>query len=428
MLIPFIVISILLVLNAVYVAAEFALVSSSRLAMEKKAQKGHFVAGILIKTMDSPYLMDQYIGSAQMGITLASLALGMYGEHILAEWFYGWFKIVHIPLWLSSHGIASILSVAFLTYFHIVIGEMIPKSLSLQKPELMAIIVTPCIIFTKYSFYPLIKLLNYMSNSVIAIMGINRQEVSGPYYSSEELEFIVKESQEEGLLIKETGEFFREILDLNTLTAGDVMVPRIKITGIPCDSDMSGIKEIISDNIHSRYPVYEKNLDHIKGMIHIKDLSHIIEKDVFPGFEKLRKLPYVPETITLNNLLEKMNEYETQMAIIIDEYGGTAGLVTIEDIFEEIVGEFDEGKISESVYRDKDGVFHVAGTLRIDELGEIFNLNLEHEDVTTLGGLVISLLERPPKLGEIISYKGLKIKVTALEGYGVKECEVSNSD
>jgi CBS domain containing-hemolysin-like protein len=423
-LVPVIIIATLLILNAIYVAAEFAVVSSSRLIIEKKALKGHFIAGILYKTQGNSCLMDQYIGSAQMGITVASLAIGMYGEHILAEWFHSWLVIANVPLWISSHGIASILSVVFLTYFHIVIGEMIPKSLSLQKPELMAMVVTPCIIFTKYSFFPVIKAVNYVSNSMIKLMGINRDVITGEDYTSEELEFIVKESQKEGLLKKETGEFFRELLDFNSLTAGEIMVPRVKITGIPFDIDKEGLKKILSGNLHSRYPVYKENLDHIIGMLHIKDIIDMLEREDCSPLNKFRNLPYVPETVTLDKILDVMGEYNTQMAIILDEYGGTAGLVTIEDIFEEVVGEFDEGKISEYLYKDKDGTLHVAGTVRIDEVGQFFNLHLEHEDVTTVSGLILSLLEKPPKMGDTVLYEGIKFRVTALEGYGVKECEI----
>jgi len=423
-LVSVIIIATLLILNAVYVAAEFAVVSSSRLIIEKKALEGHIIAGILHKTQTNSSLMDQYIGSAQMGITVASLAIGMYGEHILAEWFHSWLVIAGIPQWISSHGIASILSVIFLTYFHIVIGEMIPKSLSLQKPETMAMIVTPCIILTKYSFYPVIRGINYLSNTIIKLMGIKRDVTAGENYTSEELEFIVKESQEEGLLKRETGEFFREILDFNSLTACEIMVPRIKITGIPFDIDKEGLKKILSENLHSRYPVYKENLDHITGMVHIKDIIEVIENNGESELKKIRPLPYVPETVTLDKILDAMGEYNTQMAIILDEYGGTAGLVTIEDIFEEVVGEFDEGKISEHLYKDKKGNLHVPGTVRLDEVGEFFKSDLTNEDVTTVSGLILSLLGKPPKMGDTVSYKGIKFKVTALEGYGVKECEV----
>jgi len=302
---------------------------------------------------------------------------------------------------------------------------MIPKSLALQKPDMVAIIVTPCIILTKYSFYPLIKFINYLSNTIISAIGIKR-EATGQNYTSEELEFIVKESQEEGLLKKETGEFFRELLDLNSLKAGDIMVPRIKITGIPFDIGKEGLQKILNNDIHTRYPVYKENLDNITGMIHIKDLIEKFESGDFSDVEETRKVPYVPETITLDKLLETMDEYKTQMAVVLDEFGGTAGLITIEDIFEEIVGDFDEGETSKYMYTDKEGKLHVAGTVRIDEVGEFFNMDLVHEDVTTVSGLILSLLGRPAMVGDRVLYEGVKFKVTALEGQGVKECEVSS--
>lgn len=426
MFFPVLTIISLIFLTGIFVAAEFAIVSASRTVIEKKASEGNPVAKIIYGIHNKHGEIERYIASAQVGITLASLALGMYGEHLVAAWIAHWLKnISGIPVWLTSHAIASGLAVGGLTYFHIVLGEIVPKSLALQSPEITSIITTPVVILIKYIFYPLVVLMDYLGSACLRLMGVDRRVGGGHshYHTPEELELIVQESQDGGLLREESGQVLKELIYFDQLTAGEIMIPRVKVTGIPISATGEEVMEILSSELHTRYPLYDDNLDHIKGIIHIKDLLSQLSEDRPITLEKKYEVPFVPETATLDKVLESMREKKTHMAVVMDEYGGTAGLVTVEDIFEEVCGEFDDGVPGyKPVYRDENGFLHIVGTVRVEEAGEILEIDLEHEEVDTVSGLVLSLLGRPPKVGDVVVYRGIKFEVKAVEGHGVKEC------
>jgi CBS domain containing-hemolysin-like protein len=419
----------LILLNGLFVAAEFAIAGAPRAAIMSRAAQGHRVARLVRDILDDPRRQDQYIATAQLGITFASLGLGMYGEHALAEWLAAWLDRLGASRWIAAHGLASGLTVVTLTYFHIVIGEMVPKSLALQRAERTALWITPPVLWVKTALYPLVIGLNGLGNAILKLMGIDRQTASHQhYYSAEELQFIVRESQEAGLLRSETGQVLRELLEFGDLTAGQAMVPRVTITGIPLGATAAEVAEILRAARHTRYPVYDGDLDHIGGIIHIKDVLRLLRDGGSIQPEEIRPVPYVPETATLDIVLAAMRQARTQMAIVLDEYGGTAGLVTVEDLFEEVVGEIDEDAAGQpAMYRDRAGRLHVAGTVRLQELGERLGFALGHGEVETVSGLVLLLLARPPRVGDAVMYRGVRFEVTAVEGLGVKECTASDA-
>jgi CBS domain containing-hemolysin-like protein len=216
------------------------------------------------------------------------------------------------------------------------------------------------------------------------------------------------------------------LFEFGSLTAGEVMVPRVRITGIPLGSMPSDIRALLRTSAHTRYPVIEQDLDHIVGMIHIKDLLRLLLRNESVGQRHARPLPLVPETAPIDTVLATMRRERTQMVIVLDEHGGTAGIVTLEDLFEEVVGDIDEGPGSApQPYRDGDGRLRVPGTLRLDELGQEFSLDLEHEEVDSVSGLVLTLLGRPATVGDTVRYDRLMIEVTEVKGHGVEEAAVS---
>jgi len=423
----FLIIAVLILLNGIFVAAEFAIVAAPRAAIDARAARGHRLARAVQAVLRDPKLQDQYIATAQLGITLASLGLGMYGEHVLADWIYNALGAAGAPAWLLSHGLAASVAIAILTYFHIVIGEMVPKSLALQKAEHMALWITPPMIWIRTLFLPLILALNGIGNALLKILGVNRQVQTGEqYYTPEELQIIVQESEELGAIRAESGQMLQTLFEFGNLTAGEVMVPRVRITGMPLGSTPSDIRDVLRDSAHTRYPVIEQDLDHIIGMIHIKDLLRLLLRNESIGPGHSRPLPLVPETAAIDTVLATMRKERTQMVIVIDEHGGTAGIVTLEDLFEEVVGDIDEGSGSQpQPYRDRDGRLRVPGTTRLDELGQHFDLDLEHEDVDSVSGLVLTLLGRPPDVGDAVRYDRLLIEVTGVKGHGVEEVAVT---
>jgi CBS domain containing-hemolysin-like protein len=422
----FIIITALILLNGIFVAAEFAIVGAPRAAIDARVAAGDRFARAVQAILRDPMRQDRYIATAQLGITVASLGLGMYGEHVLADAIYSFVDRAGAPALFASHGLASVIAIAILTYFHIVVGEMIPKSLALQKAEQLALWITPPMLWIKTLVFPLIVGLNGIGNLVLKMFGIDRQAHSSEqYYTPEELQLIVQESEELGAIRSESGQMLQVLFEFANLTAGEVMVPRVKITGLPLGGTPDQIRVLLGGSPHTRYPVYERDLDHIVGMIHIKDLLRLLLRNEAIGQAHARPLPLVPETAPLDSVLATMRRERTQIVIVIDEHGGTAGIVTLEDLFEEVVGDIDEGPGSApQPYRDAAGRTHVPGTLRLDELGQLFDLDLEHEDVDSVSGLVLTLLGRPPQVGDSVRYDRLHIEVTAVKGHGVEEAAV----
>jgi CBS domain containing-hemolysin-like protein len=426
-MIAFLVISALILLNALFVAAEFAIVGAPRAAIDARAAKRQPLARLVQSVLRDPKRQDRYIATAQIGITVASLGLGMYGEHVVAEWILEHLGHGQVATWLAAHGFASVVAVAILTYFHVVVGEMIPKSLALQSAERMALAITPVMLWIQTLLLPFVVALNAIGNVVLRILGINRQAHSqDQYYTSEELQLIVEESEEQGALRSESGQVLQELFEFGELTAGEVMVPRVRISGIPVGAGPEELRQILGNAPRTRYPVYEGDLDHIAGTYHIKDLLRLLLNGTAVTAAGARSAPVVPETALLDAVLATMRREQAQFAVVIDEHGGTSGVVTLEDLFEEVVGEIDDSPERRSgPVRDAQGRLRVPGTIRLDELGQLFDLELAHEDVDSVSGLILTILGRPPKVGDAVDYDRLQLQVTAVKGRGVEEAAVT---
>jgi CBS domain containing-hemolysin-like protein len=423
----FLIITVLILLNALFVAAEFAIVGAPRASIDRRAADGHQLARAVQSVLRDPIKQDRYIATAQLGITVASLGLGMYGEHVLADGIYRRLGSLGGPGWLASHAFASVIAVAILTYFHIVVGEMVPKSVALQRAETMALWITPPMLWTKNLVFPLVVGLNALGNLTLRALGMRRQvQHAEQYYTPEELQLIVQESEESGALRTESSRMLQELFEFGDLTADQVMVPRVRITGIALGTAPAAIRELLGSAPHTRYPLFERDLDHIVGMIHIKDLLRLLLNDETITASHARPLPLMPETAELDDVLDTMRRERTQMVVVLDEHGGTAGIVTLEDLFEEVVGEIAESP-SEAppFYRDAGGRLRVPGTMRLDEVGQQFDLDVEHEDVDSVSGLVLTMLGRPPQVGDTVRYERLVFEVTAVKGHGVGECAIS---
>lgn len=426
-LFPVLVISALILLNGLFVAAEFAIVATPRATIERLASQGHRLAYTVRQIVSEPRRQDQFIATAQLGITLTSLGLGMYGELVLADWIAQQLESLGASRWVAAHAMASVLAVVFLTYFHIVLGEMVPKSLALQQPHRTALWVTPLIELLKTAFYPVVLGLNGLGNLALKLIGVSRQTASTEHFhTTEELEYIVRESQEGGLLRRESAQVLQELFRFGDLMAREIMVPRVKIIAIPKGAPFSDLETILRRSPHTRYPVYERDLDHIIGMIHIKDLLRGFLHQTPRSIELVRPVFHVPESMPIDTVLALMRRLRTQMVVVMDEHGGTAGLLTVEDLFEEVIGDIHDG-VGEppKIRQDSSGKLIVAGTARLDEVGQRFNQVLEHDQVDTVSGLILGSLGRPPKIGDVVTYHQFRFEVTGVEGRGVKECVVS---
>ncbi|MDQ3002930.1 MAG: hemolysin family protein [Fibrobacterota bacterium] len=416
----------LLLINGFFVAAEFALLGVPRATVEAKARDGNRVAILIRDILADTRKQDQYIATAQLGITLASLGLGGYGEHILSHWIESILDGIGGGM-AAAHGISIAISIGLLTYFHIVIGEMIPKSLALEQPWKVASRITPLMQGIRRLVLPLVIFLNAIGNIILRMMGVDRRkgDVHG-YHSAEELQYIVQESEEGGQLTPEAGRLLQEVFDFDELLAREVLVPRVKLAGIPLGATSKDLARLFRERPHTRYPVYRESIDKIVGMMHIRDIFGRIQ-DGKPVVEAdIRSVPFVPESASLNQVLDAMRRDKTQLCVILDEFGGTEGIITLSDLFKEVVGKIPEGGLQVGeIIEDEEGRMLAAGTVRLEELGQRLNLSLEHEEVDTVSGLVLALLGRPPHLGDTIEFHGLRFRVTSTDGRGVRWCLVA---
>ena len=425
-LVPIAICLALVVANGLFVAAEFAIVGTSRANIDHQASQGHRLAQRVAWILEDPKRQDRYIATTQVGISVASLGLGMYGEHVIAEWVAVRLEPLGDLRWVTAHTLASVVAVAFLTYLHIVIGEMVPKALALQRAEKTALYVSPAIQALETALLPIVAGLNAIGNGLLRLVGIVRQEVGHErYHTSEELQYIVEESQEGGMLRGESGNILRELFEFGDLTAGEVMVPRVMLAGIPVGASPAHIETIVREAPHTRYPVFIGGLDNIVGSLHIKDvLRHLIAGRAVTT-QDARPLPYVPGPMPLDEVIATMRRYRAQMAVVMDQHGGTAGLVTMEDLFEEVIGDIQEGAGRTSIVREGRDRIRARGTVRLEEAGAALGCAIEHPKVTTISGLVLVLLGRPAAVGDVATWQNVRIEVAAVAGRGVADAVIT---
>jgi len=424
--IPVLIIAALALVNALFVAAEFAIVGAPRANIDHLAAQGSRLAARVARILADPRRQDRYIATTQVGITAASLGLGMYGEQVIAASVEGWLAPLDAMRWVATHALASGIALGILTYVHIVVGEMVPKGLALQSAMRTSMYVSPVIEALEKALLPLIVTLNAAGNGLLALIGIKREQNEAErYHTSEELQFIIEESHERGMLRGESGRILRELFEFGNLTAGEVMVPRVRLTGIAAGTAIDDAKEIIRRTPHTRYPVYSGDLDHIEGSVHIKTLLRHIVAGTPVTSRDARSLPHVPTTTPLDEVLAAMRRARAHMAVVMDEHGGTAGVVTIGDLFEEVVGDIDEDRGRPPISKDALGRVVVRGTVRLTSAGEALGVTLEHPDVQSVSGLVLALLDRPAQVGDVVTWGHVRIEVTAVAGRGVAEAAMT---
>jgi len=416
----------LILTNALCVSAEFAIISAPRPTLEHKSNQGDAFARRLLRLLTSPVSQQQFIATSQLGITVASLGLGMFAEHTLSAWLEPRLALGGVERVIAAHTLAAILAITALTYIHILFGEMLPKALSLVHPERMLRAIFFPMRLVHLVFYPLVFVLNSAGTLGLRLLGVRREAAeSDQVYTPEELQIIVEESTEGGAIRAESGKLLRELLEFGDRTAGEAMVPRVRVLGVPVGATPADIRAMLAKHHHTRYPIYDGNLDHIVGMLHVKDLLRRLLANEAVTTHDLRPMPVVPESAPLDAVLRTMQRSAAHLAVVIDEHGGTAGVISLEDLFEEVVGEIDEGPSVPSIAARPDGSVLTAGTVRLDELGRHFDLDLGHEDVDSVSGLVLALLGRTPLVGDVVEYRRVRAEVTATSGHGVKQARVS---
>lgn len=433
LIVPVFVILVLILLNGLFVTAEFAIIGVRPTRVEQLANEGNRLARNVMKILDSPELQNRYIATAQLGITIASLGLGMYSEPQIAHFIEPYLASLlgTTPDTALISTIGYIVALSLLTYLHVVLGEMVPKSLALFKAEQAVLLVTPPMQLMQAVFTVPVYLLNGIGLALLRLLRIPPVTERARLHSPEELELIVAESAEGGLLNEEEEEMILNIFSFAQRQVNQVMTPRRKVEAIPHDISLPDLLQLVADSSHSRFPVYETDLDHIIGVLHIKDLvwQQIRMKGGFDIRLLLRSVPVVPEHYPVEKLLNAFRQQRIHMAVVLDEFGGTAGIVTLEDLVEEVVGEVrDEFDLeSEPLVELGPGVLEVAGNYLIEDLEDYVYLGQEDElpDVETVGGLIMTELGRPPHVGDGLVYNEMiRFTVLAVDGLAVARARV----
>jgi CBS domain containing-hemolysin-like protein len=420
------IILLLVLANGLFVAAEFAIVGAPRATIEHHAAQGSRLARRVLRILENPKRRGRYIATTQVGISVASLGLGMYGEHVIADWLAVRLEPLDLGRWVVAHAVASVVAIGFLTYLHIVVGEMMPKAVALQRPERTALYISPVIETLETALLPMIIALNGIGDSLLRLIGVRREEAEAErYHTSEELQYIIQESHEGGMLRGESGRILRELFEFGDLTAGEAMVPRVLLAGIALGTEPDALRTIVREHPHTRYPVYDGSLDNIIGTLHIKQvLRHLVANRPVAARDA-RPLPYVPGPTPLDEVLVVMRRHRAQMAAVMDQHGGTAGIVTMEDLFEEVVGDIEETHGRAAILREGPGRLRVRGTVRLQEAGKALGCSFEHPKVTTISGLVLLLLGRPAAPGDAVSWQNVRVEVIATAGRGVADAIVT---
>lgn len=433
LIIPIIIIILLVILNGLFVIAEFAIIGVRPSQMEQLANEGQRTAKSVLAILHSTDNQNRYIATAQLGITLASLGLGMYGESQIAHFIEPYLARL---LGVASHEalvttIGYLIAVSLLTYLHVVGGEMVPKSLALAAPARAAFAVSQPMHLMQTIFALPVRLLNGLGNVLLNLFRIPPAEAHARLHSPEELELLVLESVEGGLLNESEEEIIRNIFDFSERQVNQVMTPRPRVEAIAHDTPLPELLEQMAESKYSRLPVYEEDLDHIIGMLHVKDLVRYQSrmKGAFDIRLLLRPVHVVPENYPVEKLLTTFKHQRIHLAIVLDEFGGTAGIVTLEDLVEEVVGEVrDEFDLeSEPIVQLAPGVIEVAGNYLIEDLEDHLDLGSEEDlpGVETVGGLIMTELGRLPQVGDKFTYHdNIHFTVLAVEGLAVAHARI----
>ncbi len=419
MTIPLQLLAVLLIVlaNAFFVAAEYSLVTARRSRLGELAANGNRRAKMALQIMDSPV---RFIGTVQLGITTFSILLGAVGEPIVEQW-------IDEPF--LSHGVAFAIAFTFVTYLHVTLGELVPKAIALTKNESTALWVA----LPVEAFYivtkPLVWFLQESSNAFTRLFGIRPAPAGVVAHSEEDIRMIVAAAEDTGVIEPVEEEMLYKVFDFADKEVHEVMVPRPEVVAVSIDLPAGECLEAVIDSPYTRYPAYRGGLDNIVGILHVRDLFAALRNGAVENVNVeslVRPAHIVPETKDLGALLSEFRRTKQHIAVVIDEYGATQGIVTLEDLLEEIVGEIaDEYDLpDESVVELGNGRIRIDGTFPIDDFNEQFKQALPQDDYHTVAGFVFGQLGRVAEEGDEVVHDGLRFHVVGVEGARIERLDV----
>ncbi|MCZ7590356.1 MAG: hemolysin family protein [Gaiella sp.] len=405
----------LVLANAVFVAAEYSLVTARRSRLEERAERGSRAARTALKLMDDPV---RFISTVQVGITVLGIALGVVGEPLVSRYFD----------FLPS-GVAFVIAFSVLTYLSVVVGELVPKAVALQKAEALALALAVPIDLLSRGFAPVVWILQHSSNAVLRVLRVKPAPAGMMAFTREDIRQSVAAAEDVGEIRTTEEEMLYKVFDFADKEVADVMVPRPDVFGLSVELPPEEALRLVLDHPYTRYPVYRGSLDDIIGILHIRALVSALNDRTISSvkLEELLLPAYVvPETKDLGALLAEFRRTNQHLAVVVDEYGATAGIVTLEDLLEEIVGDIeDEFDLpDESVERVSDTIVRVDGTFTIDDFNEVFGTALDSEDFHTVAGFVFGSLGRAAEIGDEVVDTQLRFRVLETSGTRIHRLEV----
>ena len=416
-----IIVFFLLFVNAFFVAAEFAIVRARKVKIEQLTKDGNVDAKLALKALED---MNFFIAAVQVGVTIASIGIGWFGSPTIEKMLtplLQYFPVATPFLKEIAVGLTAVFAFLIITFLHVLIGEQVPKCVALQYPEKISLYVAkPMHAFMTVS-KPFVWSLNVACNAILKLFHVPVNYTTA--HTIEDLDLLVDNSYDEGVLNETEKDMIHNVFKFSDLTAHEVMIPRTDMVCVPIDMPLEELNKLAIENQYTRYPVYEGDIDHITGLVHVKDLFDLSLKDKICPIKSIqRKILMVPETITMDNLVREFKKQRGQMAIVVDEFGGTSGIITLEDVLEEIFGDVqDEFDADEEIdiKEIKPNTYIVNAIVRLDELANYFDLpeeNFEVEDVDTVAGLVVKELGRLAKLDDIVKYDRFTFTVKEIDG------------
>lgn len=410
---------VLLLVNGFFVSAEFAIVRARRAKIEQLTKDGNVDAKLALKALED---MNFFIAAVQVGVTIASIGIGWFGSPTIEKMMDPILSNLPSSYVYLTHTITAVVAFLVVTFLHVVIGEQVPKCIALQYPEKISLYVAkPMDIFMTIS-KPFVWVLNVACNAILRLFRIP-VSTARVVHTIEDLDLMVNTSYDEGVLNETEKDMIHNVFKFSDLTAREVMIPRTDMVCVPIGMSIEELNKVATENQYTRYPVYDGDIDHITGLIHVKDLYSLSIKDEVCPIEKIqRKVLLVPETITMDNLVREFKKNKSQMAVVVDEFGGTSGIITLEDVLEEIFGdvqdEFDE-ETEFDIKEIKPNHYLANGMMRLDELANYFDLpddKLEDDDVDTIAGLVVKELGRLARLDDVVKYHEFTFTVKEVDG------------
>jgi len=419
---------VLVLANGFFVAAEFSLVSVRHTRIAELVERGNVSAKAVQEAIENP---DQVIAATQLGITLASLALGWVGEPALSHLIEPIVSLFPGAIQSElSHSISAAISFTIITIMHVVVGELAPKSIALQDPESTSLAIARPTLWAEIIFKPAIWILNGTGNALLRLLGVQPASGHELVHSVEELRMIVAASAESGVVLADESVMVKAVFDFRKLLVRQVMVPRPEMVVVEANTSLVDVITLVSETTYTKIPVYEDDLDNIIGIVHVKDLLNTIQSDDWKSYtaQKLVREPiFLPETATVSGLLSHLRAQRQHIAIIVDEFGGTAGLVTLEDLLEKIVGEVSDpfDIVVPEFQVLSDGSTMIDGRIMIEDVNEQLGLKLSDPAYDTIAGYVLGKLGRIPQPNDVVEGDGVRIRVHEMDGMRISRIQLT---